>query len=321
MTHLIRADNEWRFDLLDEDFSVVTRNRRTLEPLSVQLPASEQRLQASRSCPFCDDEPQQLLDRVRGASGQEVLVLPSPTPLGFVEHGPPPLRAFASAGALAAHELLVASGAKQHGASLTDLDEETLALVLLAYCRRRAELAGDKRLGGVSLCIAPAALSRFAHAHATLLAAPFSAPRYSSVETCPGCRELGDARARGRVVVEGGDVVAYVPFAPRANVHVRLAAVEHGAELLSLAHAEDRCRAIARVLHDVIARIGRVAPGAHLLFRVCPLPLSASEDGRRGHLLLEVESLFDVDAVLSQGLSVRVLSVPPEDLAERLRAA
>lgn len=321
MTHLLRAENEWRFDLLDEAFTVVARNRRTLEPLEVKMPASEQQVLASLSCPFCEGSVAHALDRVQGASGREVIALPSPTPIGFVEDEPPPTRAFASGGALAAHEILVATGADMHGKALEDVDEDTLALLLWSYCRRRADLAGDKRLGGASLCVAPAVLSRLPHVHAALLAAPFAAPRFSSVETCPGCRELTDARARGRVVVEGEGVVAYVPFAPRVNVHVRVAAQQHGTTLLSAGHAEEHSREVASVLRDVIARVARVAPGATLLLRVCPLPLEEKDDGRTGHLLLELETLFDVDTALSLGLGVRVVTVPPEELAERLRGA
>src|SRR5690606_27969895 len=132
---------------------------------------------------------------------------------------------------------------------------------------------GDARLGGLSMCIAPAALSRFGHAHAVLLATPFPAPRFSSQETCPVCRELSDARARGRVVVESAGVVAFVPFAPRANVHVRLAPQSHGSALLSAESAEEHSLQLARVLHDVVKRVNQVAPGAELLLRLCPLPL------------------------------------------------
>lgn len=319
MTQLIRADNEWRFDLLDEAFTVVTRNRRTLEPLAVSLPSSEMRLAAEQRCPFCDEAPMHVLDRVTGSSGREVVALPSPTPLGFVEDAPPPSGPFTSGGALGAHELLVASAPALHGAALEDLDEETLSSLLLAFARRRSDLAGDQRLGGVALALAPPSLSRFGHAHATLFATPFAAPRWSSAEVCPACRELADARARGRLLVEDDRVAAYVPFAPRADVHVRVAALAHGTAALAPEPAEEHCRLFARVLRDVLARIVRAAPGAPLLLRAPALPLTDEDAGRAGHVLLEVESLFPVDDALARGLGVRIVSVPPEELAERLR--
>lgn len=321
MTHLVRADNEWRFDLMDEAYTLVARNRRTLAPLEVKRSASEQALRARFACPFCAGEALPSLDRVAGASGREVVALPSPTPFGFVEHEPPPMRAFAAGGALGAHEILVATDPALHDSAVVDLDEETLSLFLLAFCRRRADLAGDARLGGVALAVAPATLSRLPHMHASLLAVPFPARRFSSVETCPACREVTDARARGRVVTEADGVCAYVPFAPRCNVHVRIASQAHGTSLLSADHAEEHSADVARVLKDVIARVVRVAPGAELLLRVSPMPLADGNDGRDGHLLLELESLFDVDATVASGLGLRVVTVPPEDLAEQLRSA
>lgn len=321
MTQLIRADNEWRFDLLDEAYTVVARNRRALEPLRVELPAAEARLHERRGCPFCDEAPLPVLERVTDEAGREVLALPSPTPLTFVEDEPPPTGPFASGGALGAHELLVATGTATHRAPLHALEAETLALLLRAFARRRADLAGDKRLASATLALPPPTLSRFDHAHGALLATPFPAPRFSSAELCPACRELTHARAHGRVIVEREGVAAWVPFAPRADVHVRVAALAHGTASLGEGAVEAHCLALGRVIADIVARVIRAAPSAPLLLSARPLPLDDDDgEGKSGHLVLELEGLFAVDEPLARGLGARVVSVPPEELAERLRA-
>lgn len=320
MTQLLRADNEWRFDLLDEQYTLVARNRRVLEPLRVGLPPAEERLRAERRCPFCEDAPAHVIERVADEDGREVLALPSPTPLTFVEDSPPPAGPFTSAGALGAHELLVASTASLHGASLPNLDEGWLALLLLAFARRRADLAGDRRLLGISLTLPPPTLSRFDHAHGALLATPFAAPRWASAELCPACRELTHARAHGRVLVEREGVAAWIPFAPRADVHVRIASASHGTAALAEDSARTHCQALAKTLVEVVARVTRAAPGAVLLLSSRPLPLADGEGSKSGHLVLDLEMLFGVDAPLAHGLGARVVSLPPEELAERLRA-
>jgi galactose-1-phosphate uridylyltransferase len=316
-----RAQNEWRFDPFDEAFALIARNRRTTAPLAATLPESESSLWADQRCPFCEQHGPVPLDRVGGESGPAALAVPSPTPLCFVEDDAPPRAPFQAQGALGAHELLVVDGPQAHGLGVHDLDAETLGRLLSLFARRRADLAGDLRLESVTLSLAPPRLTRFGHAHATLLAAPYRAPRASSEATCSPCQEVADARGRGRAVLERDGFVAWVPFAPRSNVHLRIAPAAHGRDLLGGSHFPDHARELGQLIVELCRRVRSVAPEVPLALRVRPVPLREADDGFRGHLVAELVGVLDVDTLLGDALGVRVVTVPPEDLADRLRAA
>lgn len=318
MTHLLHADNEWRYDPVDDARSLVTRNRRILPPLEVQVPAAEARLRAGTACPFCTGAAPHPHDRVVGAAGLAVSVVASPTPLGFVEHEPPPAKTYEVRGALAAHELLVLEHGNAH-APLREWPAEAFALVLEAMCRRRQDLAGDRRLSHLVMTLGDGTQTRFLHGHATLLAVPFAAPQ-ATERLCAVCADLADARERGRIVFEHERAITWVPFAPRGPLHVRVALGPHGLGPLDLAHAPATTRAFAVTLTDAVRRVTALAPGSALQLRIAPLPLLESSGAARDHLLCDLEVLFDVDEVLGVGLGLRVVTVPPEELAARLRA-
>jgi galactose-1-phosphate uridylyltransferase len=321
MRPLLRAENEWRHDLVDNAWTLVARNRRTTPPLEVSLTQPERKLRGAGLCAFCDEVEHHALDRVRGAGDSLALALPSPTPLAFVEYGPPPQRPFESAPALGAHELLVPLGAHSHGKRLSELNEDDLTLLLWLFTRRRAALAGDERLRGVGFSLLPPEVTRLVHLHAALFAVPFEAPRFSSPETCPACRELTDARAKGRVLVEDEEVVAFVPFAPRGDLHVRVASSLHGTHVLDAAHALDHARGLARVLVALLERLSRAAPRAPLALSLRPVPLVERRDGFSGHVLLEVHGLQEQDTALGAALGARIVTLPPEERAALLRGA
>lgn len=318
MTHLLHADNEWRYDPIDDARSLVTRNRRILPPLEVQLPAAESRLRAGTACPYCTGAAPHPHDRVLSPAGLAVSVVASPTPLGFVEHEPPPAKAYETRGALAAHELLVLEHGDAH-APLEEWPAEALALLFETMCRRRQDLAGDRRLLHLVMTVGDGTRRRFPHGHATLLAVPFATAR-ATERPCVVCADLSDARERGRIVFEHEWAIAWVPFAPRGPLHLRVALKEHGLSPLDLAHAPSTSRSLATALRDVVRRLTALAPGAALQLRIAPLPLVEGSGAAREHLLCDLEVLFDVDEVLGVGLGVRVVTMPPEELAARLRA-
>lgn len=322
MSHsIVRADNAWRFDPVDGAWTLVALNRRTLPPLVVRRPEAEEALLAQLGCAFCGPLETRALDRLhRGPF--EVVALPSPTPLCFVEHQPPEATPFAMNGALGAHELLVPVGEKAHGASLTGLGESGLSAMLTLLARRASDLRRDVRLLRLSLSFLPAPLARLPHTHAALLAAPFTARHAAERAVCPLCQDLEAARATGRVLVESSGFVAFVPHAPKTTLHVRVAATEHlgvssfaPLERLETAAAAG---ALARVVLQVALALEALVPGAGVAFAMPALPLS--EEARGAHALFELFVPEGADDALARAHGTRITTLPPEELAGMLRA-
>lgn len=330
--HVLHAENEWRFDPVDERWTLVAHNRRTVAPLEVAVPADERSLREDTPCLFCGepDSPQLAgpLDRLADDDGNIGVAFPSPTALCFVEHGPPPQTPFTRGAALGAHELLVPLGERSHGASLADPGSAdggsadggspgggpaVIALLLALALRRLGDLSGDERLHTARVAFLPTALARLEHVHATLLALPHA---YVPRSPCPVCADLEQARAAGRLVFEDAGVVAWAPFAPRGDLHIRIAVAAHGLTLVG-EPARLTTRAVARGLTAVARGLARLAPGAPLLAASGALPL----DTKDGHLVVDLEVPFERDALLGRSLGAAIVTVAPEQVASRLRAA
>jgi len=311
--HVLHADNEWRFDPLDERWTLVAHNRRTLAPLEVALPAAERALRSDTPCVFCTDPPGGPLDRLTDDDGNIAVAFPSPTQLCFVEHPPPPNTPYARGSALGAHELLVPLGERSHGATLADTEPAAIALLLALALRRLGDLSGDERLHVAHVSFLPTALARLEHVHAALLALPHpQAPR----SPCPACVDIEQARATGRIVFDEEGVVAWTPFAPRSDLHVRVAVAGHGLTFTG-EPALLATRAVARGLTSVARALTRLAPGAPLAAASGPLPLNTTD----GHLVVDLEVPFERDALLGRSLGTAIVTLAPEDTAARLRTA
>ena len=328
---IVRAENEWRFDPVDGAWTVLALNRRTVPPFVVTRESSEASLYEASACPFCtqgaahdersgDAFGARVLDRVeRGA--QCVVALPSPTPLCFVEHEPPPVAPFVAGGALGAHEVLVPLGELNHGATLATLGEGALSGLFTLLARRSLDLREDRRLQSLSLSLLPRPLGRLDHLHASLLATPFPGREAKDPSLCPLCQDLKAAHAAGRVLIEGDGYTAYIPYAPRRTLHVRIAASAHGgiATFAALERLETAAAAndLARVVDQVANALAELAPSAPLILSLLALPIS--EDHPGAHVLFELTCPFEVDTPLSLGLGVRVVPFLPEELASILR--
>lgn len=330
LTSIVRADNEWRFDPVDRAWTVLALNRRTLPPPALVPSATEAALLAASTCPFCHPEPAssrghgpafgRSLDRVE--RGPWTLVaLPSPTPLGFVEDGPPPTAPFVAEGALGAHELLVPLGERAHGATLDTLGKEGLSGLFTLFARRALDLREDRRLQSLALVFLPAPMGRLAHPHAALFATPFAGPEAKDAALCPLCEDLKAAHASGRVLLEEDGYTAFVPYAPRRTLHVRVAASRHGGvttfaalERLETAAAAN---ALATGVERVAKALARLMPKAPLSLSLPALSLARENAG--AHALLELTCPLEVDTPLADALGVRVSTFPPEELAAALR--
>lgn len=327
---IVRADNEWRFDPVDGAWTLVALNRRTVPPLVATRSPAEAALHAEGECPFCDTaQPERgqaeplrgrVLDHIERGR-HRLVALPSPTPLCFVEHEPPPATPFVSGGALGAHEVLVPLGELSHDATLASLGTDGLSGLLTLLARRALDLREDHRLQSLSLAVLPRPLGRLDHLHASLLATPFPGREAKDPSLCPLCEDLKAAHATGRVLVEADGYTAYLPYAPRRTLHARVAASAHGgvATFAALERLETAAAAngLARVIDAVATALGRVAPGAPLVLSLPALPLAEGHEG--AHVLFEISCPLEADAPLAEGLGVRVVTLPPEELASLLR--
>lgn len=339
---ILRADNEWRFDPVDEAWTLLALNRRALPPLAPGRDAAEADLRRASDCPFCGvpgaeaampaaSSPTdallreapfggRALDQLE-RDGQRWVTIPSPTPLCFVEHEAPPAAPFTATGALGAHELLLPLGSAWHDAHLASLPPAVAGGILTLLSRRAADLREDARLQSIALSWLPSAMGRLPHHHAVLLAKPFPGRQAQSAALCPLCEDLKSAQANGRVLWEHDGFVAYAPFAPRHNLHVRVVAAQHGGvgtfaalERLEDAHAAD---GLAEGLVQVARGFSRWAHGAGVALSMPALPLSLEAVG--AHVYFEVVVPFDADQALGESLDARIVTLPAEAWLADLR--
>jgi hypothetical protein len=306
-----RAENEWRYDPVDRAWTVVTRNRRLVSPLDVERAKDERALHQTLECPLCGPMTQ-VLDR-EGA----VVAIPAPSALTFVEDELPPTTPFQISGALGAHEILCVLGSAVHGRDPSDIDEPTFADLLVLFSRRHADLGRDLRLASVSLAMLPVPYARTDHLVASLLATPFPGDDPRPVSACAPCDDHKTAHAQGRVILDDGGIVAYVPFAPRTSLHIRVVA-PHGAVVERVPPPEVVVRRYARVIHRALTALQELQKGARLALYLERFPLRPQADGPP-HLLASIECINDVDTALGAKLGARIVSAPPEEVARALR--
>lgn len=347
---IIRADNEWRYDPVDGAWSLVARNRRTLPPLSVRRTPEEEALRHGAPCPFCDELTQLLLpsqaannDDKDAATTPEpsvpspylhraldqldrgtwqMVAIPSPTPLCFVEHEAPPQSPFVSEGALGAHELLLPLGPKAHQISLPRWDVDGISGLLTLLSRRCADLREDRRLQSISMSCLPSTWSRLSHFHASILATPFPGRASKNESLCPICEDLKSAQATGRVLAETDGYIAYIPYAPRHTLHIRIIATQHGGVETFAAMEQLESTAAANALAQLVLRssqaLDALVPNLPLHLNLPSLPLPTQSQG--AHLLLELSCPAQNDALLGEGLGARIVALPPEDLVQELKS-
>lgn len=348
---IIRADNEWRYDPVDGAWSLVARNRRTLPPLTVRRTSEEEALRHGAPCPFCDlpalpkatpeagsrkqsdtestDTEEvvpapyvhRALDQLdRGA--WQMVAIPSPTPLCFVEHQAPPQSPFVSEGALGAHELLLPLGPKAHHMTLPRWDDDGISGLFTLLSRRCADLREDQRLQSITMSCLPPAWSRLGHFHASILATPFPGRASQNESLCPVCEDVKAAQATGRVLTENEDYIAYIPYAPRHTLHVRIVAAQHGGSETFASMEQLESNAASKSVAELVLKSSRaldaLVPGLPLQLNMPAIPLSTESHG--AHLLLELTSPIQNDAMLAEGLGTRIISLPPEDLVQELKA-
>jgi hypothetical protein len=333
--NLQRADNEWRYDPVDEAWTLVARNRRMLRPREMAPDSHETRVREGRTCPLCCDDVQHLGEYViehrhvhvggyvaerehahdddDDDEGDEearrppvpVVAVVSPTPLLFIENRPPEETHFVSHGALGAHELLAPVGPDFCRLPPSRWGADVCGALFALFAARHTDLARDHRLQSLSFIALPPGAARLAHAHAALMATPFVPRPALPPERCPIKADLDNARENGRLLLDDNGLCVWAPYAPRSSVHLRVAVDQtklppEPADVLRYG------RLIARCLSATDKALG----AARATFALRDVALRPTE-GRVAPLLADIAG----------ALGRRVSSLPPEDLVELLAPA
>ena len=188
-----------------------------------------------------------------------------------------------------AHEVVIES--PDHFASLGTLPAAHVGEILVAYRERLLALRKDPRLEYVLIFKnhGVAAGASLEHPHSQLIATPIlpelvaeeleGAARYFRMkERCVWCDVVRQERRDGsRLVLEEDGFVAVAPFAPRFPFETWILPTTHRASFESL--QTDEVDALARLLRDLIGRLGRLFDDPPYNFALHTAPLRETRPG------------------------------------------
>ncbi|MCP4504263.1 MAG: hypothetical protein GY822_30450 [Deltaproteobacteria bacterium] len=308
-----RGQNTWRFDPLDRDWTVVTKNRTPgLQQEGEDLvPVGDNPfVQNPFTLPILDDAHV-------STESQEVraVALPSPTPCLAIEDPPPVFQPFQAEGALGAHEIIApllpdldaAQAALVSAGDLNSFQWEAIWHVML---KRLWALSNDRRFLQARVLFPAISQRRLRHPHLHLLTLPLPT-QVGAKDACPACADLQHARDRGRVILEIGDFLAWIPFAPRRGLHVRIGNAKHTHWM----HDDNNHKDLTTLLQKCALALQEIAGGTDVCVAGASIPLNNAE---RGHTQLDLFVPNDVDDVF-QEIGLRVCSIDPSRLAQELR--
>ncbi len=229
-----------------------------------------------------------------------------------------------------AHEVVIES--PDHFASLGTLPVAHVGEILVAYRERLLALRKDPRLEYVLIFKnhGVAAGASLEHPHSQLIATPIlpelvveeleGAARYFRMkERCVWCDVVRQERRDGsRLVLEEEGFVAVAPFAPRFPFETWILPTTHQASFEGL--ATDETDALARLLRDLIARLGRLFGDPPYNFALHTAPLKGT-DPEHFHWHLELMPKLTRLAGFELGTGFFINPTPPEDAARFLRQA
>jgi len=228
------------------------------------------------------------------------------------------------------HEVVVE--AAEHDLTWSEFPIPKLVELLEAIRSRMAALARDRRVEYVFYFKnhGEAAGATLEHPHSQLLALPMvpalvaaeldGAHRYyASTGRCYYC-ELAEHEAAcgGRLVLDGGPVVALAPYAARAPFEVWLLPKRHQARLEAAGEAE--IEALARVLRAALRKLDRALgePAYNLFLHEAPARSGALT---HYHWHFELIPRLARLAGFEWGTNMFINPVAPEEAARRLREA
>ena len=231
---------------------------------------------------------------------------------------------------IGAHEVVIES--PDHFATLGTLPVAHVGEVLVAYRERLLALRKDSRLEYVLIFKnhGVAAGASLEHPHSQLIATPIlpelvaeeleGATRYFRMkERCVWCDVVRQERRDGsRLVLEEDGFVAVAPFAPRFPFETWVLPTSHRASFESL--QPDEVDALARLLRDLIGRLGRLFGDPPYNFALHTAPLK-DVDPEHFHWHLELMPKLTRLAGFELGTGFFINPTPPEDAARFLRLA
>jgi len=229
-----------------------------------------------------------------------------------------------------AHEVVIES--PDHFAGLGTLPAAHVGEVLVAYRERLLALRKDPRLEYVLIFKnhGIAAGASLEHPHSQLIATPIlpelvaeelrGAARYFRMkERCVWCDIVRQERRDGsRLVLDDEGFVAVAPFAPRFPFETWILPTIHRASFESL--GPDEVDALARLLRNLIARLGRLFEDPPYNFALHTAPLKET-DPEHFHWHLELMPKLTRLAGFELGTGFFINPTPPEDAARFLRLA
>jgi len=325
------SDDGYRLDSLSGDWIAVVPGRRKAyrprRPRPAELPKIEGR------CPFCpghEADTEQTIARFPEHGPWSVRVVANIFPLaepGAEIAMPDGGEARAARGA---HEVVIEH--PDHDVDRPDYDDAHLLAVLQMYRDRVGALSA---LEGSASVIAFRNRGRRAgssqpHPHGQIVAGPVAPPRITRRHTIARAhyRATGgtilaaqvaeEQRAGARIIEERRGFVAYVPFAPRQNHHVRIAAATSTGGFGGI--GDDTASALASILGRVLWRVRSATSGApyNLLFESPPV---GAEGDPAAFWFVDVLPRRGGHAGFELGSGIEVVTVLPERAAEERRAA
>lgn len=323
----------YRFDVMSGDWVAVVPGRkkahRSRAKRAVELPVID------GECPFCpgnEAETEASVATVPEAGPWRIRVVNNLFPLASrapasVASSPEAADLFRPA--TGAHEVLIEHPA--HDLDLSDYEDDHLRAVLGIYRDRALALASLPEAESIVVFRnrGRRAGSSQPHPHGQIVATPVPAPRavrrqaLASAHYAAHGQTLLEAqvafeRAAGdRIVLDHGEAVAFVPFAPRQNHHVRLVAAR--ATGLFGDATDVQVAAIARALGEALRRLRNATGGVpyNVLFESAPV---ADREDPSSFWFVDILPRRGGPAGFEHSAGIDVVTEDPERSAEMLRA-
>jgi UDPglucose--hexose-1-phosphate uridylyltransferase len=325
-----------RRSLFDRTWSIVSpvRSRRP-------QPGADRKRSPGVDCPFCEgneSETEHEVFAVRredsraDTPGWTIRVVPNKFPALSLHaphiSGPELLYQTAAHGF---HEVVIET--PQHELRLGQSSLQQLETILTVYQSRARILSGKPGVGSVVVLRneGAAAGASQEHPHSQILALPLVPSRlagelaeadrhFRERGRCPTCemvdRERADAR---RVVVENADFIALTSFAPRCPYETWIVPRVHASDFRDA--DGHQLKSLASVLKQVLTAL-ETAEGLfpyNLVLQTAPVE-GSTEIERAFHWRLEVLPRLTTLSGFELGCDVFIVTVAPEEAAERLRA-
>lgn len=316
------ADNTWRMDPIDRQRTLMTGNRQ-LRPLEVRQlgdmgDALDEYSQRARDSLSDLLQRQSVLGRIEGEHS-DWIAFPSLTPMVFVEERPSAELYEAEDIAIGAHEILYEDHLQAQNIHVHAFTQTQWSQMLRLFKERVWDLSHDSRLHRVALQVLPPALRRLPLTHAQLIALPDDLPMGLSQTECPVCTDFALATESGTIVHTTPHFVAYVPFAPRTSVHLRIIHAAHSS-LLSQSCGIPQLEELAALISRCCRLLHGFHPTAAFQATIGPLHVASSERSPPDHSVINLSWTHEADQDLGGSMTFRTCALEPSVLAHRLRA-